>query len=1313
MVPLSFGQRDSTIENTLQFAANFSINFNSSSNSNSSNSSSNSSELMCPFLEKLFNFLLNHHNAKEPAVRFRICHFLNILLHSMGEDACIDDTLCDKITASMMDRLLDKCYKVRAQAVFALHRLQDPSDENCPIIKMYIYHLSKDPKIEVRKAVLSSMAKNQKTLHAALERIRDNPVTTGRTQRQIRDHLLKAVDAEIGTEVSILMLNVFLKNRELEKLIVQIPIDESTKLIPINTLTSENSLYWRCVANHLHSIPYTEALEQILPELSTFSAYINEFLAMMSAKQYNMLEKHTHKFILLQLFEIIKIYDLSDEAGRCHLRELILNMLLTDHCSREIIECVVKYLENVMPDVNERTSALADIISKIRMPTTVATQVIQEEKISAEEEHEINMQKAKIRVRLLELKEEQYEAAKSKEYLKAGKLEGEINELLQELDKFNVQPEADMITQDDVEKEKDDPETMIKCLTIICSMMTSKSVTSLTPTLKCLMNIVLTSLDHPDDKVHILALEALGICCILDVELAKTHIWTFLLQFSLEQETQEIWTVTLKAILDLLLLHGIECLGVLKNVNDNNTLNESEKTERTVKLYNRKEDESITTFDQSNKEGQHPDIIKILMGLMDNEDKNLRTIAIEGFCKLLVNCRINSSTVLVRIIIMYYNPVSSDDAYLRQCISSFFNQFVQKVPYNQEMLEETFFPILRILCNAPDSSPLQEINPYDVAMFILNLTRNREGSKMYTYRVHNSLAFAILAEILNPNSKIDKHVLIKCLRNLHLEIDDNVAQQNLEDGTEKLLLMVKKFDKRLIPYVENFQQKLKSPGATSATKEAENDDMEDAASRKRKRDSNSQVLCEVVTLPPPTECTEALSVSSVGYNINRTEERTFLFVHIPVSFKSVGKLYLKEITLQKEHEKHRRASILFFELRFTTRKIIERCEGVVENSHVTPPVPSQLSVETGVDEVDNPDYQLESARLQSFRNWPVTFVEPTILATAGFYYTGEADKVRCFECQEEICQWEPDVPAIDRIRHSQRCHFIKNISCGDVPMDISSNTMSTSRSSTHDVCGPYNRQCQRESIQNEHQLISSLNLQFPSTTKLASLGLERPKSPVHPDYISYDARLRTFDTWPKSMPQSKEQLANAGFFYTGKSDQTLCYHCGEGLKDWEPQDDPWEEHAKWFPRCYYLLMVKGQEYVNAIRGEDVAPSIDEETMQMNLASFVQSVEFSSTNKISKNTSLGNSSTSNSRENCVESSSSSAGCSKESTKDTRGVKAHKPTDDARLCKICYDAELDVVFLPCRHMVTCVKCASAMTTCAVCRQPVTLILRAILS
>ncbi|EFN80069.1 Condensin complex subunit 3 [Harpegnathos saltator] len=150
------------IINTLEFCAGFSMSLYSCAESESI-------EPMKSFLNKLFTFLLSYANA----VRYRICHYLTMLLNSIGDHAVIDDNLCDQITSRMIDRSMDKSLEVRAQAVFASHRLQEPSNDQCPIIEMYLFHLYKDTKPEVRRAVLATMSENQKTLLAALKKTRD------------------------------------------------------------------------------------------------------------------------------------------------------------------------------------------------------------------------------------------------------------------------------------------------------------------------------------------------------------------------------------------------------------------------------------------------------------------------------------------------------------------------------------------------------------------------------------------------------------------------------------------------------------------------------------------------------------------------------------------------------------------------------------------------------------------------------------------------------------------------------------------------------------------------------------------------------------------------------------------------------------------------------------------------------------------------------------------------------------------------------------------------------------------------------------
>ncbi|XP_044005557.1 baculoviral IAP repeat-containing protein 7-like [Aphidius gifuensis] len=80
------------------------------------------------------------------------------------------------------------------------------------------------------------------------------------------------------------------------------------------------------------------------------------------------------------------------------------------------------------------------------------------------------------------------------------------------------------------------------------------------------------------------------------------------------------------------------------------------------------------------------------------------------------------------------------------------------------------------------------------------------------------------------------------------------------------------------------------------------------------------------------------------------------------------------------------------------------------------------------------------------------------------------------------------------------------------------------------------------------------------------------------------------------MSQTKEKLAEAGFFYTGIGDYVQCYHCGNGIKDWLPNEDPWEEHARYFKECYFVRVIKGQEFIDhfKIPQTDDQPSDDEE-----------------------------------------------------------------------------------------------------------------------
>lgn len=52
-------------------------------------------------------------------------------------------------------------------------------------------------------------------------------------------------------------------------------------------------------------------------------------------------------------------------------------------------------------------------------------------------------------------------------------------------------------------------------------------------------------------------------------------------------------------------------------------------------------------------------------------------------------------------------------------------------------------------------------------------------------------------------------------------------------------------------------------------------------------------------------------------------------------------------------------------------------------------------------------------------------------------------------------------------------------------------------------------------------------------------------------------------------------------------------------------------------------------------------------------------------------------------------------------------------EARMCKICMDAEVGIVFLPCGHLTTCITCATNLQYCPLCRCTIKATVRTFLS
>ncbi|XP_053398802.1 baculoviral IAP repeat-containing protein 2-like [Mercenaria mercenaria] len=95
-------------------------------------------------------------------------------------------------------------------------------------------------------------------------------------------------------------------------------------------------------------------------------------------------------------------------------------------------------------------------------------------------------------------------------------------------------------------------------------------------------------------------------------------------------------------------------------------------------------------------------------------------------------------------------------------------------------------------------------------------------------------------------------------------------------------------------------------------------------------------------------------------------------------------------------------------------------------------------------------------------------------------------------------------------------------------------------------------------MQNIHEPIARSHLlmhEFPETT------LNHRRRETSED--SYRRRLRTFRHWRVSF-LDPEVLAEASFCYTGAGDTVRCTICGGELSNWQPGDNPRQEHFKEF-----------------------------------------------------------------------------------------------------------------------------------------------------
>ncbi|XP_066156165.1 death-associated inhibitor of apoptosis 2 isoform X1 [Euwallacea fornicatus] len=444
-------------------------------------------------------------------------------------------------------------------------------------------------------------------------------------------------------------------------------------------------------------------------------------------------------------------------------------------------------------------------------------------------------------------------------------------------------------------------------------------------------------------------------------------------------------------------------------------------------------------------------------------------------------------------------------------------------------------------------------------------------------------------------------------------------------------------------------------------------------------------------------------------------------------------------------------------------------------------VPSVITPTSPVPSSSSLDYKNEAVRLASYENWPIPhIVSPEDLARAGFYSLKQGDNTKCAYCKGVVRAWEADdIPDVEHKRHFPVCPFVLSTINSRLESSGDRGGGTTSRGN-----------CNESTFKNLNLVSSSMD------GNLDELGVQKHNGPKRPDHGTIEARLRTFTSWSPHLIQTPEILAQAGFYYEGMGDQVRCFHCDGGLRHWDPDDDPWTEHARWFPRCSFVNLVKGQDFVAAcsldhmnvhnvqiekvkpakkrrpVTDEELRAHLNSETaltalrigidvirlrcamkekleqtgegysqpdalveaalnVQLDEDDDVDPIYQSRIQMIRTASSLLRDLTKTPDSNSIDHASKpniprAAVSSGESSppgaellhggglkKSVSLEEENRILKEARQCKICMDAEVGIVFLPCGHLATCVNCAPNLEDCPVCRSAIKATVRTFLS
>lgn len=630
------------------------------------------------FIDGFIRYLLRGIESRDKHVRFRVMQLLVMIMDNLGE---IDEELYNLLMWSLKKRIYDKEPSIRTQAVFCLTKFQDDSgldnatndnennaipEEDNDATQQLLSIIQNDPSADVRRAAMLNLVITPKTVSYILERAHDvNAVN----RRLIYSRILKKMGLDCFNKLDFKILNQLIKwgledrddtvrtacerlisyhwinlfNGDLIELLENLNIlkfDETfynsiMKLLNLrediipklkfpqdiwSKLTIEIVFLFRCLYSHCIENELTDVIERIFPEASILANHIQFYLN----KRFNPTEplkkadmRHLD-FIINQLLCMANYYDFTDEIGRRSILVIVRNMLSIKSLPEQLIRIGHKVLKKI--SINER-----DFV-------TMAIEIINDLR---DEDIELQEQEEQSKVRKKNKNDKEDNDDNDDDDLD----DEDMNSFHEDVDKLvnSDQSNGDDSSGNSISKlnsEKEArPETITICLArSSCMLELVNDPLEQNVLIMSLIDTLITpAVRNTEPQIRELGVRNLGLCCLLDVQLAIENM--YILGMCVSKGNESLKIIALQSIVDIFSIYG-------------NVVVDGEGKVDSISLH------------------------KIFYKVLKNENlPECQAIAAEGLCKLYLADIFTDDDLFEALVLSYFSPNNSSDTALIQAFA--------------------------------------------------------------------------------------------------------------------------------------------------------------------------------------------------------------------------------------------------------------------------------------------------------------------------------------------------------------------------------------------------------------------------------------------------------------------------------------------------------------------------------------------------------------------------------------------------------------------------------------------------------------------